>query len=673
MGASKKSAERKWSANSPPNKPAGSYILGLGLIGLLAIVSSIIVSRELAVQTRDVRIVNSASDQPGLTYEITQAVDTIHRTESPTAEDLAALDSVLDRFVAVHLGLRFGDSELGLPGQPSSENDRLFGLADAPFKSIVALSREALEGSTSNQGVQALVTSGDAFRARMDAIVFQYQLEAEQRATNLQRLEFGLLSASLLLLMFEGLFLFRPAVRRNTRKWQEARNRHAAERERDRARLEYLAQFDALTGLPNRILFRDRLDQALARAAREERWVTLLHVDLDNFNVVNDEISHEVGDAVLVEVGKRLTGAVRESDTVAHLGGDEFTVILEGDREVDGAERVAQKIITELATPHQAGDLKLYITASLGVAIYPMDGQGADELLRGADLAMNAAKRAGRNSYRLFTSDLRQNSSERLALVTSLRQAIEDNEGLSLWYQPKLDLATGAIFGAEALLRWQHPERGMVMPGDFIPLAEETDLIIPLGQWVIEEACHQSQQWSGDNDEDLVLSVNVSPRQFHHDGFVESISAVLERTRMDPTNLELELTEGTLIRDLDQAFDTLNRLREIGVRISIDDFGTGYSSLSYLKRLPIDILKIDRSFVDDITSNSDDAAISEAIISLGQTLNLHVIAEGVETSAQQEMLTAMGCNSLQGYYISPPLPVGEFEGWLAGLQGRLAS
>lgn len=667
-------ADREWSANSSPQKPAGSYILGLGLIGLMAIISSIIVSRELSVQAQDVREINAAADQPGLSYEIAQAVSTIHQSDAPTDGDYAALDTVLEPFVAVHLGLRFGDDQLGLPGEPSSEIDRLFDLADAPFEAMVALSRAALDGSTSESGVQALAASGDAFRARMDAIIFQHQLESEQRATNLQRLEFVLLSASLLLLLFEGLFLFRPAARRNARRWQEARNRHAAEREHDRARLEYLAQFDALTGLPNRVLFRDRLDQALTRAAREERWVTLVHVDLDNFNVVNEEISHEVGDEILIEVGKRLVETVRESDTVAHLGGDEFTIILEGDREADGAERVAQQVLTELARPHQAADLKLYVTASLGIAVYPLDGVDADELVRGADLAMNASKKAGPNSYRFFTSDLRLHTSERLALITSLRQAIEENEGLSLWYQPKLEIETGTIYGAEALLRWRHPERGLVMPSDFIPLAEETDLIIPLGKWVIEEACEQSRRWAGEDNDDLTLSVNVSSRQFHHDDFVESVAACLAKTEMDPTKLELELTEGTLIRNLDQALDTLNGLRDLGVQISIDDFGTGYSSLSYLRRLPIDILKIDRSFVDEITSNSDDAAISEAIINLGQTLNLHVIAEGVETGAQQDMLATMGCDSLQGYHISPPLPVPDFETWLAGSQqNRIAS
>lgn len=671
MRRNKKSAG-EWSANSPPHKPAGSYIIGLGLIALMAIVSTILVARELAIQAEDVRTINSASDQPGLTYEITQAVDRIHRSESPTVQDREALETVLDPFIATHLGLRFGDPAMGLAGNPSDEVDRLFSLTDAPFEAIVALSRAALEGSTSDQGMEALVASGDAFRARMDAIVFQYGIEAEQRATNLQRLQFVLLSASLLLLLFEGLFLFRPAARRNARKWQEARDRHAAEREQDRARLEYLAQFEALTGLPNRVLFRDRLDQALTRAAREERWVTLLHVDLDNFNVVNEEISHEVGDMVLVEAAQRISNAVRESDTVAHLGGDEFTVILEGDRESEGAERVAQKVITELARPHQAGELKLYITATVGIAVYPLDGSEADDLVRGADLAMSAAKREGTNSYRFFTSDLRRTSSERLALVTSLRQAIEEDEGLSLWYQPKLDLESGTIFGAEALLRWQHPDLGLVMPAEFIPLAEETDLIIPLGEWVIEAACTQSQRWAQEGQDDLILSVNVSSRQFHHDEFVESVSACLAETQMDPTRLELELTERTLIRDLDTALETLNNLRELGVQISIDDFGTGYSSLSYLKRLPIDILKIDRTFVDDITDNSDDAAISEAIINLGQTLNLHVIAEGVETAAQQEMLAAMGCHSLQGYHISPPLPVEEFESWMAGSRGRLA-
>jgi diguanylate cyclase (GGDEF)-like protein len=664
--------ERDWSANNPPHKPAGSYIVGLGLIGLLAVISSLIVARELALQAEDVRIVNAASNQPGLVYEITQAVTRLHQSEGRDADASAALEVALGPFIETQLGLRFGDETRGLPGDPSGEIERLFGLADAPFEEIVAVAQAALDGSTSGGRIQALEASSDAFRSRMEAISFRHQLEAEQRVIRLQRLEFGLLSVSLLLLVLEGLFLFRPAVRRTARRWQEARSRHAAERERDKARLEYLSQFDPLTGLPNRVLFRDRLNQALARAAREERSVTLLHLDLDNFNVVNDEIGHEVGDLILIEAAARISSVVRDADTVAHIGGDEFTVLLEGDGAVDGAERVASEILAALARPHQAADLRLYVTASIGVAVYPLDGDDADELARSADQAMNAAKRDGRNTCRFFTTELRNNSSDRLALITSLRHAVENNEGLSLWYQPKLDLASGAIYGAEALLRWEHPERGMVMPDQFIPIAEETDLIISLGKWVIAEACQQSRQWARTGRPDLIVSVNVSAHQFHHDGFLESVSRCLLEAEVDPAHFELELTEGTLVRDVPGALETLNRLRELGVKISIDDFGTGYSSLSYLKRLPIDILKIDRSFVDEIASNRDDAAISEAIIKLGHTLNLQVIAEGVETVSQRRLLTNMGCHSLQGFLIAPPLPVGDFENWLSGSDRRLA-
>ena len=654
----------------PPSKPAGSYILALALIAVFAIVSSILVANELRHQASDVRTVNRAAGQPGLTYELAEYVDAIQRGEDVDA-NRQRLSVANDQFVAIHLGLQFGDPDLGLSGGGSGEVNRLYSLADAPFNRILAITQVALESTPTIVQTDSLRDSAAAFRSRMDSIVFQYQREAETRTTNLQRLEFILLSATLVLLFAEGMFLFRPAAKRSAHKWHETRRQHAAERERDRAEMEYLAQFDRLTGLPNRVLFRDRLTQALERARREGGWTTVMMVGMDNFQVVNDQYGHDIGDSLLREAATRIEETLRASDTVARLGADEFAVTLENVGDAEGFEQVAQKLNTALGAPYQLNGQEVFVTASIGITISPLDGETVDELLSNADLAMHEAKEAGRNTYQFFTSELRQRTSDRLSLLTSLRQALREKEGLELYFQPKVGATSGDIVGVEALIRWHHPDEGLVPPGRFIPVAEETDLIVILGSWVIEQACLQARLWERTGVGEFIISVNVSPRQFHHGDLVESVAGSLGRSGLAPEHLELELTEGALVRDLDSARDTLEELRARGVRVSIDDFGTGYSSLSYLKRLPIDVLKIDRSFVDDITVDPDDAAISEAIIRLGQTLRMEVVAEGVETREQLAFLRDLGCDAIQGFLISRPLPAHEFEAFLSG-SGRQA-
>ena len=458
----------------------------------------------------------------------------------------------------------------------------------------------------------------------------------------------------LLLLLIEGIFLFRPAAKRIRLGWRERERHHSVERNYDQVRLNYLAQFDPLTGLANRSLLWDRLDHAIVRARREGEIVTLMFVDLDDFKAVNDQYGHGTGDALLKNVAERLEGAVRESDTVARLGGDEFTVMLEGQHRPEFAGIVAQKLLDALAVPYRIGGREIFMTASIGIVVYPLDGDVVDDLVRDADTAMYAAKQAGRNNFQFFTPELRAQTTERLRLIDSLRRALATGDELYLVYQPKFGLADGALVGVEALLRWQHPEYGLVPPSRFIPLAEETDLIIPLGRWVIEQACEQAARWRDYGLFGLPVAINVSSRQFHYGDLIQTVEAALLRFGLDPGLVELELTEGTLIEDVELARRTLERLREVGVRVSVDDFGTGYSSLSYLMQFPIDALKIDRSFVDGITDGLDGAAISTAIIRMGHSLSMEVIAEGVETADQLEVLRGLDCDVAQGFLLGRP-------------------
>jgi diguanylate cyclase (GGDEF)-like protein len=385
-----------------------------------------------------------------------------------------------------------------------------------------------------------------------------------------------------------------------------------------------------------------------------------MFLDLDEFKAVNDRFGHSVGDELLKQVAQRLVASVRESDSVARLGGDEFTVVLEGNHRVEDAGHVATKILNALREPFRVGNHDLRVTTSIGIALYPVDGQSAQELLRDADIAMYSAKAAGKNTYQYFTPELREKTSERLHLIDGLRRAVEAQKELDLLYQPKVDTASNEVVGVEALVRWHHPELGLILPDRFVPVAEETDLILPIGDWVLEEACRQMRSWQMVGL-DLTMSVNVSSRQLKRGDLVESVARALDASGLPPSLLEIELTEGTLVEDTKLAAQTLEQLRTMGVRVSIDDFGTGYSSLSYLKRLPIDCLKIDRSFIRDITVNEDAAALSAAIVGLAQSLRLDVVAEGVETNEQLTVLEELGCTTMQGFLFARPMAADQIR------------
>jgi len=430
-------------------------------------------------------------------------------------------------------------------------------------------------------------------------------------------------------------------------------------RKRSEERLMYLAHHDVLTDLPNRALFSDRLRQALFEANRQGRLVAVAFLDLDRFKNINDSLGHETGDLLLRGVADRLRANVRESDTVARISGDEFMLVLPGLANVDDASRIAQKILDGLRQPLMTAGQELYVSASLGIAIYPHDAKDVEGLLRNADVAMYRAKETGRNAYQFYTAEMTVLAQEHLQLEGALRRAL-DRQEFTLHFQPILELAGGAVVGAEALLRWVHPERGIVEPAHFVHLAEEAGLIGPIGEWALRSACNQFVAWERQGLGPLRLSVNISPRQFQSLELAETVATVLGESGMAPERLELELTEGVLLHNSNSTIANMDRLSAMGVRLSIDDFGTGYSSLSYIKRLPIDQLKIDRSFVRDIPGDEDDAAIATAIIAMAHNLKLTVVAEGVETLEQLAFLRNHRCDLMQGNYFSRPLPVEEF-------------
>ncbi|MFJ3048419.1 EAL domain-containing protein [Herbaspirillum chlorophenolicum] len=426
------------------------------------------------------------------------------------------------------------------------------------------------------------------------------------------------------------------------------------------AELEFQASRDTLTGLINRHMLRHHLDQAIGNAERQKQALWLVFVDLDRFKFVNDTLGHKAGDTLLRTVAGRLRAAVREADTVARLGGDEFIMILPEQDELTLDTRSLQRIMDAVAAPITLGGHTLFMTCSIGVACYPADGTDGETLIKHADIAMYRGKQTGRNNFQFYTPAMNEQALERLRIEGDLRSALDNNEFL-LHYQPKVDLASGRIVGSEALIRWQHPQLGMVSPARFIGLAEETGLILPIGAWVLRTACVQCRRWQLDGHDDISVSVNLSVGQFLQKDLVISIADVLEDTGLPPASLELELTESLMMTDVEHAIGILTGLKELGVRLSIDDFGTGYSSLAYLKRFPIDVLKIDRSFVRDITIDADDAAITASIISLARHLKLRVIAEGVETDEQLDYLRHYGCDEIQGYLFSPPVPAEKFE------------
>jgi diguanylate cyclase (GGDEF)-like protein len=421
----------------------------------------------------------------------------------------------------------------------------------------------------------------------------------------------------------------------------------------------HLAQHDFLTGLPNRMLLNDRVSQAIALAPRHQKKVAVLFLDLDGFKYINDSLGHPTGDKLLQSIAKRLVNCVRRSDTVSRQGGDEFVVLLSEVERPEDPAIAARRLLQAVAEPHSIDQHDLHVTTSIGLSVYPNDGLDAETLIKNADTAMYQAKENGRQGYQFFKPAMNIRAVERQSIEESLRRALERQE-FALHYQPKINLSTGEIAGAEALLRWTHPVRGPVSPAQFIPVAEDCGLIQPIGNWVLREACQQARVWLEAGLPLETMAVNISAVQLRDENFLDRIFAILRDTALDPKFLELELTESVLMKHAESTESILKTLRSRGVQIAVDDFGTGYSSLSYLRKFPIDALKIDQSFVRQITTAPDETTIVTAMTSMGRSLKLQVVAEGVETQAEMAFLQAHQCDQAQGYYFSRPVPAQQF-------------
>ncbi|MFP5391228.1 MAG: putative bifunctional diguanylate cyclase/phosphodiesterase, partial [Gammaproteobacteria bacterium] len=432
-----------------------------------------------------------------------------------------------------------------------------------------------------------------------------------------------------------------------------------AERKSVEFKLDRLAHFDNVTGLHNRHFFSERLESVLARAARFDERAVLMFIDLDNFKTVNDTLGHDIGDELLRLVSKRLADTLRFGDVICRIGGDEFSVVLENVSDVAVAAMIAEKCLASLAAPIDIGGNEIHIGASIGISVYPDDATGMHELLKYADTAMYYAKSAGKNDYRLFSPSMRDDAQKRFTLDNNLRRALERGEFV-LHYQPQIDLQSGRISGAEALLRWVHPDLGIISPAEFIPVAEDSGLIVPIGEWVLREACRTARQWHADGFP-LRVAVNLSGRQLKEERFVPTVLEIVQETGIAPALLELELTESMLMDASPTILDKLHALRAAGILLAIDDFGTGYSSMSYLKTFPVGCLKVDRSFVCDLPHNLEDAAITRAIIALASSLKMEIVAEGIETVEQAEFLRANGCHKSQGHFYSKPIPAAQFS------------
>ncbi len=433
--------------------------------------------------------------------------------------------------------------------------------------------------------------------------------------------------------------------------------------QRKQANLFYLAHFDQLTKLPNRLLFMDRLEVAITEAARKKSEIGLLYIDLDNFKNFNDSMGHGFGDALLAAVAARLSNCARESDTVARLSGDEFTVLFETLDSTQDLKVICDRIIKVMKKPLEILGTEVFITASIGTATYPNDDLNAAGLLVKADAALYEAKRNGRDTYRHYTKGMNLYSFERMSLETDLRMALERNE-FQLFYQPQIHLDTGKMVGSEALIRWNHPQRGLLTPYHFIEIAEETGLIVSIGKWVLEEACRQHKAWTNAGIDPLRISVNISAMQFSQVEFSEIVRTIVIESGMQPSLLELELTESLCMNNVDAVLNTLYELHEFGLKLAIDDFGTGYSNLSYLRRFPIDRLKIDQSFIRHIEREPVNIDIVKAIVALGKSMSMELVAEGVETQSELALVQSIGCQFVQGYLYSHPLPAAEFETWI---------
>lgn len=440
--------------------------------------------------------------------------------------------------------------------------------------------------------------------------------------------------------------------------------RDITERKQAEDKANFLAHHDALTRLPNLILLQDRLNQAIAFADRGTMKLALMLVDLDRFKTINDSLGHSAGDRLLVEVAKRLTSCTRDTDTVCRQGGDEFFILLPNLADADASVTFLASLMSHLLRPFCIDDKELLTSVSVGVAIYPDDGTDFETLQKKADMAMYRAKEAGRNTYRFFNEEMNDDAAERLSIDVGLRHGLEQGQ-FELYYQPQIEIASGELIGAEALIRWNHPELGLVLPGRFISVAEDSGLIVPLGDWVLREACREAMTWQQPGQLGPVVAVNLSALQFKRGDIEKSVTQALEQSGLDPGRLELELTESILIGDTENVLATVKRLKHMGVQLSIDDFGTGYSSLSYLKRFEVDKLKIDQSFIRDLATDAEDAAIVRAVIQMARSLGLRTIAEGVESKQVLDHLRIYHCDEAQGYFHGRPMPAEAFKAYMA--------
>lgn len=453
--------------------------------------------------------------------------------------------------------------------------------------------------------------------------------------------------------------------------------RYAIERKRTEDRIIHMAYYDNLTNLPNRSLFYDRLDKALAHSERYGGTCALMFLDLDNFKRINDTLEHRIGDLLLQGIADRLHNFVRAADTVARqgvsfmtntvarLGGDEFTILLTDIHSLQDSAKIAQRILEILSQPFNLEGYEVFVTISIGIAIFPTDGRDMNTLIKNADTAMYHAKEHGRNNFQFYKHAMNATAMDRLNMENNLRRAIEKDEFL-LHYQPRINITTGRIVGIEALIRWQHPEQGLIAPAEFIPLAEETGLIIPMGEWALKTACMQNKIWQqqGPIYAPVSIAINLSGHQFRQDNLIKIIEKVLGDTNLDPVFLELEITESVIMSNVDNTMALLHKLKDMGIQLSMDDFGTGYSSFNYLKRFPLDNIKIDQSFIKDISNSKRDETIIKAIIAMAHTLGVNVVAEGVETSEQLELLQEFGCDEMQGFIMSRPLPAEHVQEFL---------
>lgn len=646
------------SSTTATQRFTAAWVVALLAIGALATGSWLLVGTTLDTQVRTATLADLLVQQEERAVELGDLLARTDSTAMPmdlrediasSLDDLRADRSRLERAIledeAGRSATEVIDATARTYGELTTEVEQL--VRDWP------VGEEALGDAVLSSRASDLAEVASTYRAALSETRRAAAASARERALETAAIQRSMLVATLALLLIEALLVFRPATRRIRATLAQREEEAARERERNRQQLEHLARFDHLTGLANRTMFRDRLDHAVASAGRSGEHVALMFVDLDKFKDVNDQLGHDAGDRLLVEIGRRLQGVARRTDTVARIGGDEFTVLLEHLDSPDGAATAAQKILDALSAPIELGGRHVVVSGSIGIAMYPDDARTVDELLRHADTAMYEAKASGKNTFQFSTAELRERNLDRLRTISELRRAV-DTEGLRLRFQPQVSLETDEVIAVEALVRWMRQDGSEVQAADWIGLAEDTDLMGPMGEWVLAEACRQGAAWQREGLP-LRVAVNLSERQFRQADIAAQVGSALEASGLPAALLELEITEHTLVQDIEAAQVTLRLLKGMGVRIVIDDFGTGYSSISYLKRFPIDALKIDGEFVRDVADGTDDAMVSAAITGLARHLGLETVAEGVETEAQLAQLRRLGCDRAQGYLVSRAL------------------